>query len=419
MSIGWVHFSSDDRKRVASVIDLLNEGGVIDELGVGIVRNSYADAMFPGISTIQTRAKYFTLTAYLLKEYIRKWEAGYKQPPMDKYLRDAEKYCRIVMLRKANGEDELEEGVIGRTFGLKSNQDVVRRASSIYWSGLRIYGFLNTQRSLSEFIREFNEPGKHLARMLSESSDKKGDDLDAEYSLPLVNAPNLPEDYLSTLSINLLASEAKFLRAQIETRRPDSLIAQILLDEEATKQVIQLEDLNFNIFAQLPFINELKDRRMRQLIHHANKFWQILYGAHVRYNCLLQKRHGTDTKLNEYEEEWLKWQDSLPEIHKSWDPDFFWGIIHEQNGQVPEGTTKFINAWFEESKSGARNHSKCDSLVTQQERYNKGERRAKLAAHHKDAIGDWVGLRELNFRQRQARRIVADIVSAEKAGPGA
>jgi len=58
-AIGWVDFSSEHREKVKSVIDLLSTPGVVDELGIGVIRDSFSDSLFPGISTIQTRAKYF------------------------------------------------------------------------------------------------------------------------------------------------------------------------------------------------------------------------------------------------------------------------------------------------------------------------------------------------------------------------
>ena len=140
MSIGWVHFSSDHRKKVQLVIDLLNKGGVVDELGIGIIRDSYADTMFPGISTIQTRPKYFTLTAYLLKNYVEKHKTERINLSLEAYLKKVELECRIQMMENSQGEED-QAGVIGSTFGKNRAKDVVRRASSIYWNGLRILGF--------------------------------------------------------------------------------------------------------------------------------------------------------------------------------------------------------------------------------------------------------------------------------------
>ena len=58
-AIGWVDVATEHRERVKSVIDLLSTPGVIDDLGIGVIRDSFSDSLFPGISTIQTRAKYF------------------------------------------------------------------------------------------------------------------------------------------------------------------------------------------------------------------------------------------------------------------------------------------------------------------------------------------------------------------------
>ena len=68
-AIGWVDFSSEHREKVKSVIDLLSTPGVIDELGIGVIRDSFSDSLFPGISTIQTRAKYFLTVPRIFNDY--------------------------------------------------------------------------------------------------------------------------------------------------------------------------------------------------------------------------------------------------------------------------------------------------------------------------------------------------------------
>ena len=56
MSIGWIDFSKDERNKVLNVIHLLDEQGAVDELGIGTIRDAFADYFFPGTSTVQTRA---------------------------------------------------------------------------------------------------------------------------------------------------------------------------------------------------------------------------------------------------------------------------------------------------------------------------------------------------------------------------
>jgi hypothetical protein len=42
-SLGWIHFSSEHRDKVRTVLDLLKKQGVIDELGIGVIRTRHDD----------------------------------------------------------------------------------------------------------------------------------------------------------------------------------------------------------------------------------------------------------------------------------------------------------------------------------------------------------------------------------------
>ncbi len=52
--IGWIDFSPLHRERVKSFIELMEEGGVQDELGVGTIRDAMSNKLFPGFSTLHT-----------------------------------------------------------------------------------------------------------------------------------------------------------------------------------------------------------------------------------------------------------------------------------------------------------------------------------------------------------------------------
>lgn len=70
MQLGWIDFSKEDRQKALDVINLLSEQGAVDELGIGIVRDAFANYFFPGTSTIQTRTKYFLIVPYVLREAV-------------------------------------------------------------------------------------------------------------------------------------------------------------------------------------------------------------------------------------------------------------------------------------------------------------------------------------------------------------
>ena len=70
MQLGWIDFSKEDRQKALDVINLLSEQGAVDELGIGIIRDAFANYFFPGTSTIQNRAKYFLIVPYVLREAV-------------------------------------------------------------------------------------------------------------------------------------------------------------------------------------------------------------------------------------------------------------------------------------------------------------------------------------------------------------
>lgn len=88
MQLGWIDFSKEDRQKAFDVINLLSEQGAVDELGIGVIRDAFANYFFPGTSTIQTRAKYFLKyvwndvyclqrTPPCLSEYVVCWYFNY------------------------------------------------------------------------------------------------------------------------------------------------------------------------------------------------------------------------------------------------------------------------------------------------------------------------------------------------------
>jgi len=110
-AIGWVDFSSEHREKVRSVIDLLSTPGVIDELGIGVIRDSFSDSLFPGVSTIQTRAKYFLTVPRIFKDYERLPAHKRRRRKLADYVNDQENECMEWMVE--NHYDDPQDGIIG------------------------------------------------------------------------------------------------------------------------------------------------------------------------------------------------------------------------------------------------------------------------------------------------------------------
>ena len=64
-SFAWLDYSERERRQVRDVLDLFREQETRDELGIGQIRDAFADLLFPGTTTIMTRARYFLFVPWI------------------------------------------------------------------------------------------------------------------------------------------------------------------------------------------------------------------------------------------------------------------------------------------------------------------------------------------------------------------
>lgn len=174
MQLGWIDFSKEDRQKAFDVINLLSEQGAVDELGIGVIRDAFANYFFPGTSTIQTRAKYFLIVPYMLREAVD----GRYGKDANRVLRaidSAEKDCGIRLLEA----DPKAEGVIGSRVLPKGW--VARKPSDIYWNGIRTFGiFCDYGLSIPEYVSlavKLKEQ-KSVSRLGNRNDDAEENDKD-------------------------------------------------------------------------------------------------------------------------------------------------------------------------------------------------------------------------------------------------
>ena len=406
-AIGWVDFSSEHREKVKSVIDLLSAPGVIDELGIGVIRDSFSDSLFPGISTIQTRAKYFLTVPRIFKDYEKLPAHKRRRRTLADYVNDHENQCMEWMVE--NHTNDPQDGIIGESFVNKQGE-VQRKPSSVYWTGIRQFGLIRTDLSLQVFCRRFANPDQPLQDLVEGNEKTRGDDPDASVQTnDSINGPAYDEDWIETLTIYLSHDEASFLSRQIEARVPLSLLGQILIDGDMRRRFLELsEDWNFTTLVdESAFIAQFPERLQRTMVA-ARDFWQLMYGAHIRYNCLLQQKHGTRHLQQEFESQWEEWCGKLQSFPwQRWDTGFLWEQTKLHHRRVKDYTVDFVQTWIEGVHNGA-DTSRLDTLVFRQERLNK-KNRARLHPDAEESVGKWIGIADLNYRLPQARTIIRDI----------
>ena len=236
MQLGWVDFSKADREKVLDVMNLLQEQGAVDEIGIGLIRDAFANYFFPGTSTVQTRAKYFFIVPYILQEAVS-GKYGDQVNTILQRIDAEEKNCGLLLYQKCIDKEinPVGIGIIGARV-LPRNW-VSRKPSNIYWNGIRTYHLFEQENMpISDMVRlsvllRAQGKSEKLGNRRDDAEEGEKDDKDAGRG-EVIRFFDLPEmknvDWRSNLDIGLTEKEAAFLRSKIERSVPDKLLTYIL-----------------------------------------------------------------------------------------------------------------------------------------------------------------------------------------------
>src|SRR5713101_4594225 len=119
----WLDYSESERRKMLDIVDLFREHDTRDELGVGSVRDTFADLFFPGTSTIMTRARYFLLVAWIYQR-LEKQRVGSGQ------IVERARRVETDLIDTIEQSDD-SAGNIGTLAGTA----LKRLPSNIYWQG--------------------------------------------------------------------------------------------------------------------------------------------------------------------------------------------------------------------------------------------------------------------------------------------
>jgi hypothetical protein len=143
-TLSWLDYSEHERRKMLDVIGLFGERTTRDELGLGGVRDAFADLLFPGTSTIQTAAKYFLFVPWIYLGLEQK-----RTPSAKIAVRGRKLEIELARQLETSGE---VEGVIGRI----AKEKLQRLPSSIYWQGLYQWGIRVFSGSQDEYYRSLD-----------------------------------------------------------------------------------------------------------------------------------------------------------------------------------------------------------------------------------------------------------------------
>jgi hypothetical protein len=264
-SLTWLDFSSADREKMRRVLDLFKEQGTVDEMGLGTLRDTLADALFPGTSTIQTRLRYMLFIPWLYQRLERR--CG-QMGDLGRAARDAE----IELIGPlASGDDA--EGVIGS----RARVGLSRLPSQVYWAGLVRWGIFQYPQSQSWYHSHFTDLCQR------DRGDIRADDpglVWAKRGTWHPRLPSAPEGFPWEASFSLRREDAEFLRGRIEERCSNTLLAWLAGEGSSAPAENFWEDPS--ALAAKPEIRATTELARRFSLH--------VEGLPLLYNLLLAKR---------------------------------------------------------------------------------------------------------------------------------
>lgn len=412
--VGWIDLSKSQRDKIVAVLDLLRPEGRIDELGTGVVRDALADRLFPGISTIHTRAKYFYIIPNILRQYASLSDAQKAKRPLGQFLEQKEKEIMWRLAEEYNHEEN--HGVIGIT--KKRGESLARYPSTIYWRALATFNFIRFRNySLGAYQNHFSRPvSQNDLGFQPAGDDDPSDDKANTYRNNMgIFAPYDPA-YETSITLDLDASQAQDLSDRILRYAKDSLLAELIRNELLYTLFFDIQYHGrqaFMVFAPLA-ISHIENRELRRHVTMGHDFSLAMYGANITYNQLIQQ-HFQDR--DPFAAEWRSWVERM--AHGFLAPDELTiDFVSYLAPTMRDSTYDFLDKWFTLIKGGNLDVPERFELVENQE-YNNKRNKARL--RHKqfdDCKKDaWIGFDYLDYRYNNAKTILNDITQGLHVTP--
>lgn len=397
MQLGWIDFSKTERNKILSVLDLLSESGTLDELGIAPIRDGFANLFFPGTSTIQTRAKYFFLVPYALKEL----ELSNETNP-NRFLRalnETEKMCGETLL----DINPNENGIIGKR-SLQGGKWVKRTPADIYWAGLRKYGiFTGGNISLSEYARAscaIKNQKSNLTKLGNRNDSTEENETDDKnagniFKMQFWKMPLYQRSWRDKIQMSLTKEEGEFLREQIISTCPDSMLSYIL--ENRMTEILDLEN-----FSDLGAIINKFPKQMQDEYALALSFSDFLFVARTLYNIIISD--GQNVQANDIFEDLKEIMAELADI----DIDFIFTKLYIYKTDLKNFIKKLQECMRNNDVEEMKKAIKAREIML------KGQSRAKTAHPGEFNPNDWIGGGELDYRFNNAKTIIRDIFESEE-----
>lgn len=411
MDIGYINFSQEERNNIYKVIQAIRDHQAIDELGIGRVRDAFSNEMFPGMSTLQNRAKYFVLLPAL---YLSAEHEKYRNvnEVRQKILELEIKLTRQLLNGTPNPADR--RGITGSTVidqaEKNSSRYVKYDPTYIYWGGLVTYKMVGTDGNIYQLIYERSQkiqerPARWLSNGNNDFESKDDDGGTGDFQLCDAGGIKYIFDGKTPIPIQLTQDEASFIKRQIITSESskNSLLAYILRNENLPILPNWL-DLG-HIWQDIP-------SQFRKAYTLSARFSRFIYLLRTFYNYIYDKKVGNTHRADDTIDFFTNYREEHLHLFTR---QKIAEIIAYVDSRIDDDSVKSfcLNAAAHVEDNDLEKLEEC---IIKREKETKGAVRAKLTNWKKYLGQEHVDAGQLDFRWSLVYSMINEIRKGERNG---
>ena len=396
-SLAWIDHDSKARERTLRVLSLFQEKESRDELGLGSVRDSFADQLFPGTSTIQTRLRYMLFVPWIYHSLEE------KRLPAESFAIQADLLERDLVQPLMDSDDLA--GVFGKTAG----KSLKRLPSSVYWAGLGIWGIRLTPFSQDEYHRRIDEAyrRRHTLKAFEKDARARGDDVDQEQRMATLSwhprLPAPPEEFPAKVDFALSREEAEFIRDRIQVACPNSLLSFLVMHCEPADTHAPWAHPDYANFSD----------QHKELLTHARLFSEVMHGASLSYNVQLARLRNHDDLVAEHQASFDQWTARFPlEEVRAWSVSRLWELTIDHGHSVTPQTRSFVQQWIDHTRKSPKDllsNAEALNLIKRREMKLKGTRSRFRNQRALEQWGGYSGVGRLVYRWPNVKVLLNDL----------
>lgn len=437
--IAWLDRDTAAQEQVTRLLTPFEEPRTLDSLGLGVIRDALADELAPGVSTAQTRLRYFLFIPWIFERVAA--ESSSRRFSDRLRAAEVELIDRLAHLGS-------QQGVIG----LRSRDALRVMPSALYWSGLGAWEIRKFDGSVRQAVASVSS-----ASGLRVHTDDDGNRLETGPRL-WCELPPTPDGFLECkecLDLSIVEAEWLVDRLRSAAATRDSLLRHAAdyarRSGEAAK--VQAWTTPWAMPDGLA-VDTLNDRN-RNALHHAQCVSEVTEGPRILYNIMLAEhasqssgKHGNgaggtaddaESKLKDWMTLLHNWAQCvsepetaqrLAEWHRRLDnldlSEGFWAYLEHLRGRpASRHLQQFVHAMAEQVSTSPRhfdNESNRRHIEHREHKLKGGRARLGQAAHASAPLKAWIdhGMPftggAFDFRWNQVASYLFDIANAGQPG---